>query len=191
MVPPRATYLFDAIGYFSSTAHNTTAPPIFADDFVTLSRSEYNFLIQKMHSVSTSDIVILAHSGISYLVSSLPSSWIIDSSASTHMTSKSIAFFTFSHTSYVPSVVFVDGSSKSITGSGTVNLTSSLALFDVNNIHHVLFNLASVSHLTKTLNFSKTFFPCYTFQDLQTKKMIDKGMSEMIGIIFSTLIKLK
>jgi len=40
---------------------------------MTLSRSDYDSLIQKMHSVSISDIATLAHSSISYLASSLPS----------------------------------------------------------------------------------------------------------------------
>jgi len=59
-----------------------------------------------MHSVFTLDIATLIHLSISYLVSSLPSSWIINSSASTHMTGKSTIFFTF-HTSSTPSIVLL------------------------------------------------------------------------------------
>jgi len=46
-------------------------------------------LIQKMHSISASDIAILAHLTISCLASSSHSSWIIDSGVSTYMTCKS------------------------------------------------------------------------------------------------------
>jgi len=52
---------------------------------MTLSKSEYDYLIQKMHSVSTSDIATLAYLGISCLASSSLSSWIIDSSVSAHV----------------------------------------------------------------------------------------------------------
>ena len=87
-----------------------------------------------MHSISTSGIATLAHLGISCLASSLPS-WIIDSGVSTYMIGKfTIFFFTFHTSSSAPFVIFANGSSKSIIGSGTVNLTSSLALFDVNYV---------------------------------------------------------
>jgi len=70
----------------------------------------------------------LTHPDISYLASSSPS-WIIDSGVSTHMTGKFTFFFIF-HTSFAPSIVFVDGSFKCSTATDTVNLTS-LALTDV------------------------------------------------------------
>ena len=116
----------------------------FTDEYVTLSKSEYDSLIQKMHSVSTSYKATLTHLGIFCLASSSPSSWIIGSSVSTPMTDKSAVFFTF-HTIFAASfIVFAAGNSKhSIDIS---NLTSSLALTDVNS--HVSFNLVSMSRLT-------------------------------------------
>jgi len=63
----------------SSTSFCSNTLVTFANESVILSKSEYDSLIQKLHSVSTSDIVTLVHSGISYLASSSPSSWIIDS----------------------------------------------------------------------------------------------------------------
>jgi len=115
------------------TAHDSHTLGTSADEYVTISNFEYDSLIQKIHPVSTLDIAILAHLGISYLASSSPSFWIIDSGASIHMTSKSIVFLTF-HTFSIPSIVFAYGSFKHSAGNGTVNLTSSLALTDVNYI---------------------------------------------------------
>ena len=128
---------------WTSTVHN----------FNTLGTSAHS-LIQKLHSISTSDIITLGHLGISCLASSSSSSWIIDSGASTYMTSKFTIFFTF-RTFFAPSLVFVNGSSKR-TVTGTVNLTS-LTLTDVNYILRVSFNLVFVSHLIKTFPCSITF----------------------------------
>ena len=72
------------------------------------------------------------------------------------MTHKSIIFFTF-HRSFVPFVIFTDGSFKIITGSDTVNLTFSLALSDFNYILYSPFNLVYVSCLTKTFIFYNVF----------------------------------
>ena len=68
---------------------------IFSYEYVTIKIWIW-FFIQKLHSVSTLDVVTLAHLGISYLASSSPSSWIIDPGASTHMTDKFTGFY-FSH----------------------------------------------------------------------------------------------
>jgi len=108
----------------------------------------------------------LAHPGISCLASSLPSSWLIDTGLSTHMTGKCTIFFTF-HTSF-PFIVFANSSFKHSTGGGTGSLIS-LTLIDVNYIPHAFFNLVYVSHLTKTLRCSITF-SSYTIRDLQTKR---------------------
>ena len=87
-------------------------------DSVTLSKSEYKSLIQKMQSVPTLDTANLAHPSISYLVSSSLSFWIIDSGALTHMTD--VVFSTFHTTFSAPSISFVDGSSKSRISIGNV-----------------------------------------------------------------------
>ena len=150
----------------SFSAHDSNTFDTYADESVTLLKPEYDSLIQKMHLVFTSDIATLTHSGISCLVSSLISSWIIDSGASTHITRKYTVFFTF-HTSSVPSIVFAYDNSKCSTGA--VNLTS-LALTDVNYIPRVPFNLTSMSHLTKNFQCSIICSPSScTFQDFQTK----------------------
>ena len=97
------------------------------------------------------------------------SSWIIDSSMPTNMTSKCTVFFTF-HTSSAPFIVFTYGSSKcSIsTGTGTVNVTS-LTLIDVNYISHVPFNLVSESF---NQNSSVIFSPSLCI--VQDKKVISE-----------------
>ena len=107
------------------------------------------------------------------------------------MTGKSTIFFTFHTTSSALSIIFVDGNSKSNTGTSIVNLTSSLTLTDINYVPHVLFNFVSVGHLTKALNCSIIIPSLCTFSDLQTKKVIGWGMSKMVYIIFNAVINLK
>jgi len=99
-------------------------------------------------------------------------------------------FSTF--TSSIASIItFEDSSSKFIAGTGTIHPTSSLALSDVHHIHGVSFNLLSVSRLTKSLNCIITFSPTsYVFRDLQTKRVIDGGMSVTDCITFSVLISI-
>jgi len=66
--PSRVAYLSGTVG--SSSAHDSNTLDTSANESVTLSKSGYDFLIQKMHSISISDITILARPSISYLVSS-------------------------------------------------------------------------------------------------------------------------
>ena len=85
--PHRAAYLSNTVR--SSITHDSNTLDIFANEYVTLSKFDYDSLIQNMHLVSTSDMATLADPGISYLASSSLSSWLIDSGASTHITDRS------------------------------------------------------------------------------------------------------
>jgi len=89
----QAAYLSGIVG--SSTVHDSNTLDTFADESVNISKSEYDSLIQKMHSVSTSDNATLTHSDISYLASSSLLFSIIDPGASTRMIDKSTYFFNF------------------------------------------------------------------------------------------------
>ena len=112
-----------------------------------------------MQSTTTFDVATLVHTGISCLTSSTSSSWIIDSGASIHLTGKSTLFSTFNPSSIAYIITLADGSSKFITGTGTVHPTSSLVLFDAHHIYGVPFNLLYVSRLIKSLNCTITFSP--------------------------------
>jgi len=70
--PPRAAYLLGTTGSFTADDSNTLGPS--TDECVSLSKSEYDSLIQKIHLVSTSDVTTFEHHDISYLASLLPSS---------------------------------------------------------------------------------------------------------------------
>jgi len=91
---PRATYL---CGNAGSSTDMTLIFSVLSLTNLWLSKSDYDSLMQKMHSVSTSDIATLAHLGISYLANSSLSSWITDFAVSTYMTSKSTVFSLFTH----------------------------------------------------------------------------------------------
>ena len=118
----------------SSNTRVSTALLTSTDDFVTLTRSKYDSLIQKIYSVFTSDTAILTHSG-SYLASSSRSSWIINSDVSMHMISKSTIFSTL-HT-LIPLLLFFTACNfKSI--SGTSTLISLLTLSEVNYVPRFL-----------------------------------------------------
>ena len=98
------------------------------------------------------------------------SKWVIDSSATDHMTGNPSLFSTFqSHTS--PSnVTLPDGSTSCVLGSGIVNPTPSLSLFSILSLLKFSFNLISMSRLTRALKYCVSFFPDHClFQDL-TKK---------------------
>ena len=168
--------------------HMTNTLGTSADEIVTLSKFYYDSLIQKMHSVSTSDMATLAHPGISYLASSSPSFWISDCGASTDMTGKFTVFFTF-HTSYASYIVFTDGSFNYTTG--TINFTSSLPLTNINYIHMfflILYLWVVWPKIFCVLSLS-SFIMYYSW--LSNEKMIGGGMSKMIYIIFKVVINLK
>jgi len=98
-------------------------------------------------------IATLAHRDAFYLESSSPF-WFIDINAPGHIIGNSTIFSTFYTSSSTPFIVFVDGSSKSISGTDMVNLTPTFS--DVKCVPSASFNLLFVSHLTKSLNRSVT-----------------------------------
>lgn len=72
-------------------------------------------------------------------------------------------------------VHIVNGSYLSIAGKGNIPVTPSLPLSFVLHAPKFTLNLLSVSHLTKSLNCSVTFFPSHcVFQDLSSRMMIGK-----------------
>ena len=99
------------------------------------------------HLCLTMLIATLAHRDAFYLESSSPF-WFIDDVPG-HIIGKSTIFSTFYTSSSTPFIVFVDGSSKSISGTDMVNLTSTFS--DVKFVPCASFNLLFVSHLTKVL----------------------------------------
>lgn len=76
----------------------------------------------------------------------------------------------------MPNVTLADGSTTSVSGTGTVQPSSSLSLDSLLFIPCFPFNLMSVSKLTKTLNCSVTFLPTsFVLQDLVTGNKIGES----------------
>ncbi|WMV18210.1 hypothetical protein MTR67_011595 [Solanum verrucosum] len=94
---------------------------------VTISADEYAKLTKYQESMPAP---ALTESGNKCLISS-SSNWIIDSSATNHMTGNPNFFSKFRAHKAPSSVTIADGSSYTIEGSGTVNPTSSITLSSV------------------------------------------------------------
>ncbi|GJR30034.1 hypothetical protein Tco_1106266 [Tanacetum coccineum] len=102
--------------------------------------------------------------------------WVIDSSASDHMTGNSHIFNNFDTHASSSYVTISDGSISQVLGSGTVNLRPSISLSLVLSLPKFSFNLLSVSRITRNLQCSVKFYPEYcVFKYLKTKKVIGRG----------------
>lgn len=86
------------------------------------------------------------------------------------MTSTSSLFSSYTICSGKDKVCTVDGSYSLIVVKGSISITPSLPLSFVLHVSNFTLNLLSVSHLTKSLNCSITFFSSYcVFQDLGSR----------------------
>jgi len=134
--------------------------------------------VQQLEASNFSSTATLAYTSnmASFSTLSPSTSWVIDSGASSHMTSKQELFSSNHNSSSSLEVMLANGSSTQVVGLGTVSLRPSLSLSSVLYVPQLPSNLLSVNQLTKTLSCSVTFYPSYcVFQDLQTKKMIGGG----------------
>lgn len=82
-------------------------------------------LLKKMLFASTSKIATLTHPCMSYVASSSPTSWIIDSGASTHLTGKWSLFSRFTPSKSIQSITNVLWYSRHIIDINTLCATSS------------------------------------------------------------------
>ena len=78
--------------------------------------------------------------------------WIIDSSASDHMTSQSQLFHSYLPSSSLNKVRIVDGSFSLIAGKGEIALTPTLTLNSVSHVPKLSCNLFSISKFNYTNN---------------------------------------
>lgn len=118
--------------------------------------------MSSLDTSTSSSQTSFAHSGtfastFSASVSSPSHSLIIDSGASDHMTGTSSLLFSYFICFGNDKVCIVDGSYSSIASKRNIPITPSLPLLSVHVLKFTL-NLLSVSHLTKSLNCSVTFF---------------------------------
>jgi len=104
------------------------------------------------------------------------STWIIDTSASDHMTKDSNQLQSFFSSS--KSVIStVNNSTSPISGEGSVILSNTLTLDIVLVVPSLEYNLLSVGQITSTLNYTVTFWPLFcVFQDILTRKILGYGV---------------
>ena len=109
--------------------------------------------------------------------------WIIDSSASDHMTNSSHFFTSYTTCSGNLKICIADGSLSPIAGKGSITISNDLTLKSVLHVPKLLCNLLSVSKLTKDSNCLVKFYDSYCeFQDHHSKKMI--GSARMVDGLY-------
>ena len=110
-----------------------------------------------VYSIGFGSTATLAHHSTSTACLATQDPWVIDSSAIDHMTGTSGLLSDLEHSSSLPNVTLVDGSTTIVSGLGTTNLSPNLSLSSVLYIPDFLFNLLSISKLTKLLNCAAFF----------------------------------
>ena len=149
------------------TRERVQSPPVFA-----------------VYSIGSHSIATLAHHGTSTACLAMQDPWVIDSSATDQMTSTSGLLSDLEHSSSLPNVTLADSSATIISSLGTVNLSPNLSLSSILYIPDFLFNLLSISKLTKHLNCAAIFLSTHCiFQDLKTGKIIGGG-HEVDGLYY-------
>ncbi|CAL8118428.1 unnamed protein product [Prunus armeniaca] len=99
--------------------------------------------------------------------------WIIDTSASDHMTYNAKFFDELSSNTRDPYITSANGLPSPITGEGTISLTLTLSLSHALLVPNIYCNLLSIGRLLDTLNASASFYPTHCFfQDLKTHETI-------------------
>ena len=93
---------------------------------VFIPEEEYNHL-SSLQSNSVGSTT-LAHHGTSTTSLATQDPWVIDSSATNHMTSTSSLLSDLEHSSNLPNVTLADGSATIVYGLGTANLSPNLSL---------------------------------------------------------------
>ena len=102
--------------------------------------------------------------------------WIIDSSATDHISSSPKLFLHEDKNISSPLVLLPSGEKASICTKGSLPLNSVYYLHDLLCVPTFKVNLMSVSRLTRDLNCSMTFFPHWcVLQDLATRRIIGLG----------------
>lgn len=101
--------------------------------------------------------------------------WVIDSSATNHMSNPNIFSSFQSHKAPSPITTANESTCNSI-GFGTVKPTSAIALCSVFSLPKLAFNLIYVSKVTRGPNFHISFLPDYClFRDHKSNQIICKG----------------
>jgi len=101
---------------------------------------------------------------------------VLDSGATNHITGNKYFFSSLSTTGYLPLVTMTNGYRVPSHGVGTINFFPSLSIDNVLYVPGSLFNLLSISRLTRSLDCVISFTKDYvTLQDRSSRRMISTG----------------
>jgi hypothetical protein len=102
--------------------------------------------------------------------------WVIDSSATDHMTFSIDAFTSYQHCPSSKKITVADGSPTTVVGHGTIPLNPVFTLKRVLHVSNFTANLLSIRKLIKDINCSVTFFLDHCiFQDLAMGRTIGQA----------------
>ena len=108
------------------------------------------------------------------------STWVIDSSATNHMTYSTGSFISYQPCLSNKKIIVADGSLTIVASQGTTSLSLSLSFKKVLHVPNLAINFLSIRKIIKCLNYSVTFFlDLCIFQDLSTRWRLGKLESRM------------
>ena len=178
--PNRTTNDRESRGNIAATeGQKNMGPTPFAKDQLEVLQQLFNKAHQRSGSkvIDTGNVVQQGDNPLALHVShTLPSSWIVDSGASNHMTGNRTLFSSYYPYHGTLTVHIADGTCPKVAGIGTVNLSQTLALESVLFVPNLDCNLVFVSKFNRDLNCGTKFLAeSCVFQDLKSRKMIGNG----------------
>nr|KYP72050.1 hypothetical protein KK1_011337 [Cajanus cajan] len=139
----------------------------------------HNFLKwyeERQASNSTASIAYTGPSFVGLTHSTSLGPWVLDSGATNHISGNRSLFSSLSTTCSLPSITMANGSRATSHGVGTVHLSPSLSIDNVLYVPESLFNLLSLSRLTRSLDCLVSFTKDSVFlQDRSSGRMISTG----------------
>ena len=127
-------------------------------------------------SSSTPSVTLTGTSFVSLTHSTSLGPWVLDSSATDHITSNKYFFSSISTTSYLPLITMANGSRVSSHGVGIINRFPSLYIDNVLYVSGFPFNLLFISRLILSLDCVISFTKDFVYlQDRISGQMIGTG----------------
>ncbi|KAJ9698075.1 hypothetical protein PVL29_007267 [Vitis rotundifolia] len=165
---PRTTHVAQ-----SSDPQPPQPPSSSTSQDISLTDSGYD---QATKSASVASVAQTGNSSACLSHTSSLGPWILDSSASDHISGNKDLFSSITTTSALPTVTLANGSQTVAKGIGLAHPLPSLPLTSVLYTPECSFNLISINKITRTLNCSITFSDKFvTLQDQHTRKTIGIG----------------
>ena len=173
--PPRTAHLAQSSDHSacSSFVSGCSSTP----QGVILMPSEYEEYLRLTQAAKSSSITSVARTGnVSACLTHLSAPWILDTRASDHISNNKDLFSSLTFPSPLPKITLANGSQTIAKGIGSVCPLPSLPHTSVLYVPNFLFNLISISKLTRDLHCVLTFsHNSITLQDRRTGKTIGIG----------------